>query len=513
MEDQDKLYEQFRGAAEKSESQGFARMEAVWNRVEDKLDNKKQRKIAAWWKYTGMAAILLLFVTVGTFLYTNESPSVTPQGTQENSITVIDTQKIKNSADALKENPIVQDNTVKNDNALGEEAAVNEEVVVNDQHPAGIEGRMTEAAPANFKPVAEKASVLNSNSNIGTPIGYSNSASSAFSETYTRDKYYQTTKEVPANINGTINFSGTVVDSQGMPIPGVTISDGKGKNVQTDFDGRYTININEGDKLSASYIGMRNNTLLGWMGNNNTTLQMADDTVALNEVVVTDSGRKAKSVANNAIKSIPSELIDEKATKEYDPTVNGTVASIDEGKVKKRVYTERSDKGEFVARGELTGNADDKDSDVLEKNEVLGKKAAEVKPNANILPILQGEGAGLNIATGSGQPGPSSTIVMRGVGSINGNIAPLYVVDGVPMSADEFKKVNSDDIVEITILKDASATSIYGNRGVNGVIVIKTKNAKPLTKRQLREQEKKLKEQMKEDEKQMKDSINTKEKN
>ncbi len=500
MEDQDKLYEQFRGAAEKSESQGFARMEAVWNRVEDKLDNNKQRKIAAWWKYTGMAAILLLFVTVGTFLYTNESPSVTPQGTQENSITVIDTQKIKNSADALKGDIVAKDNVVM------------EEVVVKDGRPAEVKENIVEADSIQFTPTTKKLRVWNSNSNIGTPIGYTNSASSLPLETYTRDKYYQTTKEVPANVNGTINFSGTVVDSQGMPIPGVTISDGKGKNVQTDFDGKYTININEGDKLLASYIGMRNTSLLGWMGNNNTTLQMADDTVALNEVVVTDSRRKAKSSANSAIKSIPSELMDEKAAKEYDPTVNGTVAGIDEGKVKKRIYTSRNDKGEFVSRGELTGNADDKDTDVLE-NEVLGKKTAESKPNADVIQSLQGQVSGLNIATGSGQPGADNTIVLRGLGSINGNIEPLYVIDGIPVSTDEFKKLDSNDIVEITVLKDASATSIYGNRGANGVIVIKTKNAKPLTKRELREQEKKLKDQMKENEKKMKDSTNTKQKN
>src|SRR5690606_22680131 len=95
---------------------------------------------------------------------------------------------------------------------------------------------------------------------------------------------------------------------------------------------------------------------------------------------------------------------------------------------------------------------------------------------ANVIQTLQGQVPGLNIMTGSGQPGSDNiNIVLRGVGSINGSTAPLFVVDGVAMSDDRFRSINPNDIETISVLKDAGATAIYGNRGANGVIVITTK--------------------------------------
>jgi TonB-dependent starch-binding outer membrane protein SusC len=102
-------------------------------------------------------------------------------------------------------------------------------------------------------------------------------------------------------------------------------------------------------------------------------------------------------------------------------------------------------------------------------------KTIENRPNANFMQTLQGQVPGLNISTGSGQPGANSTVILRGYGSINGNVEPLYVIDGVPLNADNFKSINPNDIETVTVLKDAGATSIYGNRGANGVIVVKTK--------------------------------------
>lgn len=105
-------------------------------------------------------------------------------------------------------------------------------------------------------------------------------------------------------------------------------------------------------------------------------------------------------------------------------------------------------------------------------------KTIEGRPNASFIQTLQGQVPGLNISTGSGQPGDNNTtVILRGVGSINGNIEPLYVIDGVPMSSDRFRSLNPNDIESITVLKDAGATAIYGNRGANGVIDIKTKTA------------------------------------
>ncbi|KAF2509698.1 TonB-dependent receptor plug domain-containing protein [Flavobacterium arcticum] len=100
--------------------------------------------------------------------------------------------------------------------------------------------------------------------------------------------------------------------------------------------------------------------------------------------------------------------------------------------------------------------------------------SVEDRANASILQSLQGQVAGLNIGTGSGQPGADSTIILRGVGSIDGNVQPLFVVDGIPVDEDGFRSISVNDIGSYSILKDAAATSIYGNRGANGVIIITT---------------------------------------
>ncbi|WP_417350579.1 MG2 domain-containing protein [Flavobacterium alkalisoli] len=103
--------------------------------------------------------------------------------------------------------------------------------------------------------------------------------------------------------------------------------------------------------------------------------------------------------------------------------------------------------------------------------------AIEGRTNASILQSLQGQVAGLNIGTGSGQPGADSTIILRGVSSIDGNPQPLFIVDGVPVDEEGFRSLKTTDIANIEVYKDAAATSIYGNRGANGVIVISTYNA------------------------------------
>ena len=97
----------------------------------------------------------------------------------------------------------------------------------------------------------------------------------------------------------------------------------------------------------------------------------------------------------------------------------------------------------------------------------------------NISQALLGEVVGVTVVNTSGQPGTASTVRVRGrTGSINGNSAPLYVVDGIPFNGG-INSINPNDIASTTILKDAAATAIYGNRGANGVILISTKRGKP----------------------------------
>ncbi len=102
-------------------------------------------------------------------------------------------------------------------------------------------------------------------------------------------------------------------------------------------------------------------------------------------------------------------------------------------------------------------------------------KTIENRPNASFVQTLQGQVSGLNIASGTGQPGGKPTVIIRGSGTINASTDPLYVIDGIPTNGDNFRSINPSDIESATVLKDAAATAIYGNRGSNGVIVIRTK--------------------------------------
>ena len=107
----------------------------------------------------------------------------------------------------------------------------------------------------------------------------------------------------------------------------------------------------------------------------------------------------------------------------------------------------------------------------------LVKENIEAKTVSNISQALRGEVAGVNVITGSGAPGSDATIRIRGFGSVNGNQSPLYVVDGAPYASD-ISAINPADIENIIVLKDAAATSIYGSRGANGVILVTTKQGK-----------------------------------
>lgn len=217
----------------------------------------------------------------------------------------------------------------------------------------------------------------------------------------------------------TINFSfaqekvitGTVLDEQGMPIPGVNILvRGTQRGAQTDFDGNFSISASQGEVLEFSFIGYKTKSVpVGASNTINVSMEPTSEEIA---PVFVDMYRRTTEPENPAaVTTLSIETIEDRA-------------------------------------------------------------------NPSLLQNLQGTVAGLNIATGSGQPGADSTIILRGVGSINGNVEPLFVIDGIPVDEDGFRTISQNDIADIRILKDASATSIYGNRGANGVIVITTKRGR-----------------------------------
>jgi TonB-linked SusC/RagA family outer membrane protein len=136
--------------------------------------------------------------------------------------------------------------------------------------------------------------------------------------------------------------------------------------------------------------------------------------------------------------------------KSYDNTLDEVVV-VAYGKAKKSSYT---------------GSATQIKSEQLENRALT-----------NALAVLEGSTSGVQIQSSAGQPGSAPEIRIRGFSSINGSNTPLYVVDGVPF-AGQISSLNSNDIESLTVLKDASSTSLYGSKAANGVIIITTKTGK-----------------------------------
>lgn len=126
----------------------------------------------------------------------------------------------------------------------------------------------------------------------------------------------------------------------------------------------------------------------------------------------------------------------------------------------------------------VVGYGVQKKSDVTGAMASVGSKEIEARPVTNAMQALQGKAAGVDI-TSNERPGELGKVQIRGTRSITAGNDPLYVVDGVPlMSSSAIETINPRDIESIDILKDASATAIYGSRGANGVILVTTKKVK-----------------------------------
>jgi TonB-linked SusC/RagA family outer membrane protein len=118
------------------------------------------------------------------------------------------------------------------------------------------------------------------------------------------------------------------------------------------------------------------------------------------------------------------------------------------------------------------------------RSKSTGATAKVVAAQINDIPIasfdqaLQGRVPGLSVLAGSGQPGATANVYIRGYTSISGSTTPLYIVDGIPVESSVFSTLNPNDFESVDVLKDAAATSLYGSRGANGVLVITTKRGK-----------------------------------
>lgn len=491
MENQDKLYEQFRQSAQKAESKGFDRMEAVWNRVDEKLDRKKERRAAAWWKYTGIAAVLLLFVTIGTFLFPDDSMQQhTPSNAKpENNITVIDKQKVKEVV-APKDN--VEESVAVNKSEL----SATKGQLVGDSTPADLlppsvgadygTAEITKAKIADSK-MTESASAEVSGSQS---IAYTNHNVAAKEDMrVATDKELSVsaiiTKRIPvdngASFAGGV-YTGTVVDDTQMPLPGASVRiRGTQTTAETDFDGRFFIKAQPGDVLEISYIGMQQQSLTAG-AKKDLAVAMEADAVTLDAVVVTAYETTKKRANVSAVTTADKKAVrkaeqaGKKTAKESaapNPMVNSTsnmaMANAANSNLGVAIQNRYPAQG-YVQFG--TGSVTEQ---------------PKGRPNANLSQTLQGQVPGLNITTGSGAPGNPNGIVLRGNRSIAGNTDPVYVIDGQPATYEFFKTLDPNEIKRVEVLKDAAATSLYGSRASEGAIIITTK--KGLNRKQKKEME------------------------
>ena len=212
--------------------------------------------------------------------------------------------------------------------------------------------------------------------------------------------------------------SGTVKDTNQLPLAGASVIEkGTANGTQTDFDGNYTITLENQDAILVfSYVGFQ--SLEASVDNRSTIdVVLEEDVSSLEEVVVIGYGTQRKE------------------------NVSGSVSTV-------------------------------------------GEEAIEGRPVADFQSALQGQVAGLQITKNSGTPGGAANIRIRGTGSITGGSSPLFVVDGNIISTgiggggNPFATLNPADIESVSVLKDASASAIYGARAANGVIIITTKRGK-----------------------------------
>ncbi len=217
-----------------------------------------------------------------------------------------------------------------------------------------------------------------------------------------------------ANIFAQVSVSGTVLDDFGEGAAGASVREkGTTNGAAADINGKFTLNVKSANAtLLVSYVGFQNQEVK-LNGRKTVTIKLVPDSKLLNETVVVGYGVMKRS------------------------DLTGAVSSIDEKAIKQGV-------------------------------------------NTSIEQAMQGRIAGVQVTQNSGAPGGGISVQIRGINSLNGN-EPLYVIDGIAMSGQTgdnssvLSTLNPSDITSLEVLKDASATAIYGSRASNGVVLITTK--------------------------------------
>ncbi|MEO1029773.1 SusC/RagA family TonB-linked outer membrane protein [Winogradskyella sp.] len=225
---------------------------------------------------------------------------------------------------------------------------------------------------------------------------------------------------IPATLLAQTTVTGTVTDkADAMPLPGVNIVvKGTSRGASTDFDGKYSIEVEQGEIIVVSYVGYRTQEII-FDGQTTIDVALEEDAAQLDEVVLIGYGSTTKQDATGAVE---------------------------------KVGDEDFNRGAIVAPQQL----------------------------------IAGKAAGVRVTTGGGAAGEGGEIRIRGGASLTASNDPLIVVDGLPIdqrggaqgTRNALNAINPADIEDFVVLKDASATAIYGSRASNGVILITTKKGR-----------------------------------
>ncbi len=432
MNKQDKLFERIRQAAESQEQQAFQRKEAVWEKVSQKLNPKKRKRMILY-RSLGAAAVLAIIIFAGFQFSGNQNP-INENPIINKDININDepeTEIVKDIKDELKnaerlelkdmdsvEDAAEDQPTIKPDKESVIVATQTDETLDIERTKATVETKaIKNEVPLKPESVREEQiAVLESvetHSVKDSVIDFEKLLKDT--EPYVSDYKNQginanikTAKDAEKSIvidNSLIK--GTVVDSDGLPIPGVNIIvKGTSKGTQTDFDGLFSIEVEIGETLVFNYVGFK-----------------------------------------------PQEVV----IKNHDElmvTLEPNIEALQE----------------VVAIGYSTKRQERREK---RRQKRMNSEAIVAEHSHRTQNTLQDQVSGVQVNNAYNQPSNAHDIKIRGSSTINAQ-QPLFIVDGKPVNKKDLSHINPKDIKSVNVLKDAESTAIYGNRGSQGVIIIST---------------------------------------
>ncbi len=306
MDNQDKIFDKIKNAAQKAEEKDFPGMEKVWMRVEEKLDKKEDKKAIALWKKMAVAASLLLFFSLGYQLLKPESKTITPTGTKENSVVIQEKQdtnstkkpseNIKPDAEVIlrkqiKKPVVVVETTIHINSDVNQLSNVNtNEVELSKDKEATISAMKVEAIALE-----------------------ENNAKAKITSTYDA-----TTRTI----------SGIVTDETNLPLPGGNVSiKGTNKSTSTNYDGKFSIQAEKGDTLVFQYIGFENG--YATVGKSDVlNFKMQAESQALSEVVVVGYATQKKSALTSSVTSVSNDYLSKQKSINVSQALQGRVAGV-----------------------------------------------------------------------------------------------------------------------------------------------------------------------------------------